>query len=317
VIIQGFLSTSKAGTYQLSYYVVDSSGNVSEIIKRTVTVSEVPAVPDEEAPALQLIGPGTVSITKNETYQELGFTVLDNVDQDLESRVIVRGEVNASRVGTYILEYSVSDLAGNTSEIVTRSVEVKEPIVIRDLEGPTLVLKGSNRITLYVGEEYKEPGYSAIDTVDGNLTSSVIIQGFLSTSKAGTYQLSYYVVDSSGNFSEILNREVVVRERSIPENSKLWWSDATLVGNGFYQSWLGYFMPFDSGWIYHTDLGWIYVVRNDTVGLWLWTQRNGWTWASEESWPFLWSNQTGGWLYLMVIQGTPYFFDYSRNTFLK
>lgn len=317
VTITGDVNTSKAGKYEIVYSVVDVAGNVSEIIKRTITVSEVPVEPDEEAPALQLIGPGTVSITKNETYQELGFTVLDNVDQDLESRVIVRGEVNASRVGTYILEYSVSDLAGNTSEIVTRSVEVKEPIVIRDLEGPTLVLKGSNRINLYVGEEYKEPGYSAIDTVDGNLTSSVIIQGFLSTSKAGTYQLSYYVVDSSGNVSEILNREVVVRERSIPENSKLWWSDATLVGNGFYQSWLGYFMPFDSGWIYHTDLGWIYVVRNDTVGLWLWTQRNGWTWASEESWPFLWSNQTGGWLYLMVIQGTPYFFDYSRNTFLK
>ena len=317
VTITGDVNTSKAGKYEIVYSVVDVAGNVSEIIKRTITVSEVPIAADEEVPVLQLIGPDTVSITKNQTYQELGFTVLDNVDQDLESRVIVKGEVNASRVGTYILEYSVSDLAGNTSEIVTRSVEVKEPIVIRDLDGPTLVLKGSSSIHLYVGEEYKEPGYSAIDTVDGNLTSSVIIQGFLSTSKAGIYKLSYYVVDSSGNFSKTMNRTIAVSENAPAKDSKPWWSDGNLVGNGFYQTWLGYFMPFDSGWIYHLDLGWIYVVDNDEIGLWLWTQVNGWTWASEESWPFLWSNQTGDWLYLIVVQGQPYFFDYSRNTFLN
>ena len=317
VTITGDVNTSKAGKYEIVYSVVDVAGNVSEIVKRTITVSEIPVAPDEEVPVLQLIGPDIVSIAKNEAYLELGFTVWDNVDQDLESRVIVRGEVNASRVGTYILEYSVFDLAGNTSEIVTRSVVVKEPIIIRDLEGPSLVLKGSSRINLHVGQEYKEPGYSANDTVDGNLTSSVIIQGFLSTSRAGTYKLSYYVADSSGNFSEIMNRIVVVSESLTPKDSNPWWSDADLVGNGFYQSWLGYFMPFDSGWIYHTDLGWVYVVRNDTVGLWLWTHVNGWIWVSEESWPFLWSNQTGHWLYLIVIQGQPYFFDYSRNAFLK
>ena len=31
-------------------------------------------------------------------------------------------------------------------------------------------------------------------------------------------------------------------------------------------------MPFESGWIYHLDFGWVYVVESHVRGLWMWMQ---------------------------------------------
>jgi len=217
---------------------------------------------------------------------------------------------NGQNVALNILENSLFLLISSPDFMV-------EAGTVPDITPPELQILGSPTIQLKIGDTYVEEGYRASDNVFGDMQSRVTITGDVNTSKAGTYDIIYSVVDIAGNVSESVKRTVVISGEVTENPITYWWSNSSNVGNGFYQSWLGYFMPFDSGWIYHTDLGWVYVVRNDTVGLWLWTQVNGWTWASEESWPFLWSNQTGGWLYLIVVQGQPYFFDYSRNAFLK
>ena len=44
-----------------------------------------------------------------------------------------------------------------------------------------------------------EPGYSAIDSHDGNLTHLVKISGKVDTAVAGFYEIEYFVSDLSGN----------------------------------------------------------------------------------------------------------------------
>ena len=48
------------------------------------------------------------------------------------------------------------------------------------------------------GDKYKEPGYVAIDDIDGNITNKVNISGSVNYNKEGTYKLVYYVVNSTG-----------------------------------------------------------------------------------------------------------------------
>jgi hypothetical protein len=43
-------------------------------------------------------------------------------------------------------------------------------------ESPILTLKGGNRINLYEGEKFKEPGYTAVDKEGGDLTSKVEVE---------------------------------------------------------------------------------------------------------------------------------------------
>lgn len=74
---------------------------------------------------------------------------------------------------------------------------------------PTLSLKGANPLTLSGGQAYEEPGVSATDDVDGDLTAGIQVFGAVSSNREGTYRLSYEVYDSDGNVARA-ERSVIV-----------------------------------------------------------------------------------------------------------
>jgi YD repeat-containing protein len=63
---------------------------------------------------------------------------------------------------------------------------------------PAITLSGAGFIKLNIGNTWTEPGYTATDTEDGTLTSSVTVTGSVNTAATGTYQLVYSVADSQG-----------------------------------------------------------------------------------------------------------------------
>ena len=74
---------------------------------------------------------------------------------------------------------------------------------------PVLTLLGANPFTVIAGNTFTDPGATANDTEDGNLTSSITVSGSVNTSLPGNYVLSYSVTDSDGA-SASANRTVVV-----------------------------------------------------------------------------------------------------------
>ncbi len=68
-------------------------------------------------------------------------------------------------------------------------------------ENPTISLKGDTDITLKVGEVIREPGYTATDPQDGDLTDKVQISSNLNFYKPGTYYVKYSVKDSDGHIA--------------------------------------------------------------------------------------------------------------------
>ena len=66
------------------------------------------------------------------------------------------------------------------------------------------------------GVWYKEPGFTATDKKDGNLTKSVKVEGEVKYWHVGTYTLKYSVKDSDGNIATA-KRTVVVKARELPE----------------------------------------------------------------------------------------------------
>jgi hypothetical protein len=69
-----------------------------------------------------------------------------------------------------------------------------------DTTAPKLILEKSAD-TVYTGNEWVPPGYSCFDSVDGDLTDSVLVTGEVFTSIEGDYVQVYSATDKKGNKS--------------------------------------------------------------------------------------------------------------------
>jgi hypothetical protein len=76
---------------------------------------------------------------------------------------------------------------------------------------PKITLNGDRDITLKIGSVIKEPGYSASDPQDGDLTDKVSVDSNINFYKAGQYYVNYSVKDSDGN-SAFASRVVTVTD---------------------------------------------------------------------------------------------------------
>lgn len=82
---------------------------------------------DKEPPAITLLGDNPLSLKLGEEYVEPGVEVTDNRDEEIESKLeIDASAVDTEKAGTYTVKYSVTDSAGNHTE-VTRTVKVEKP----------------------------------------------------------------------------------------------------------------------------------------------------------------------------------------------
>ncbi|TPE44942.1 DUF5011 domain-containing protein [Pontibacter mangrovi] len=75
---------------------------------------------------------------------------------------------------------------------------------------PAITLLGDNPMTLTVGDTYTEPGATATDAEDGDISASIVITGTVDTATAGTYTKYYNVTDSQGLAATEATRTVQV-----------------------------------------------------------------------------------------------------------
>lgn len=68
-----------------------------------------------------------------------------------------------------------------------------------DTTAPVISLVGDNPMTIYVGSEFVDPGATAQDNIDGNITSEIVVGGYVDTNTVDTYALVYTVIDAAGN----------------------------------------------------------------------------------------------------------------------
>lgn len=83
-------------------------------------------------------------------------------------------------------------------------------ILIPDVIPPVITLFGNNPDTINRLTPYVDLGASAIDNLDGNISSNISVTGSVDVNIAGTYDLHYNVSDASGNEAVQVTRTVVV-----------------------------------------------------------------------------------------------------------
>ncbi len=196
VNVNSDLDCTIPGIYSIEFTLSDASGNNAVTKRRTVYV-----VLDRTAPTLTLNGNAVEKVEQCGTYSEPGAIATDAVDGNLTTAVIISGSVNTSKVGDYVMTYTVSDAQGNTAT-KTRTVQV------RDTKKPGIFSVG-NRIvnntivkvqinSVFVDNVYAQDECNgAIDVV-----KTAGFNGPVNTAIRATYPIVYTAVDPNGNTAD-------------------------------------------------------------------------------------------------------------------
>ena len=179
------------GNYTITY--------TTQFLWKTASASQNVNVVDTTVPTLTL-AQDTFSVEYGNTVPtpddiKVNCTATDLYDGDITAGIVKTVEGN-------ICYFSATDSSGNTG---VAQVEIR----YIDVAAPTIHLSGSATAYVLSGKPFTEPGYSASDNVDGDLTAKVTVTGTVDTSKSGTYYREYTVTDKAGNTAKVTRKIIV------------------------------------------------------------------------------------------------------------
>ena len=148
--------------------------------------------PDGANPELELFGGAGVTREAGQAWAEPGAAGHDARDGNLTASITVSGTVDMNTTGTYVLTYSVADAAGNEAN-------ASRTVTVVDTTNPVLTLLGDANMSQAKDSAWVDPGATASDSLDGNLTSSITITGTVDVNTTGVYTLTYSVSDGASN----------------------------------------------------------------------------------------------------------------------
>lgn len=163
------VNTNKAGTYHITYSISYLNGIIGK--KRTVIVK------DETKPVITINGNSKLYIEQGMEYKEAGYQAIDNNDGDITERVKVESNIDPNKLGTYEVNYTVSDASGN-KETITRNI-----IVVKKAD--------PNLKTIYL----------TFDDGPSNITPKV-----LDVLKAKGVKATFFMIGKSDDYNEIIKR---------------------------------------------------------------------------------------------------------------
>ncbi|MDD3187237.1 MAG: DUF5011 domain-containing protein [Bacilli bacterium] len=82
---------------------------------------------------------------------------------------------------------------------------------IEDVTKPVITLLGDETVNVTLGEAYTDAGATALDDVDGDITSDIVVVNPVNVNEAGTYTVTYNVTDWNNNSAVEVTRTVIVQ----------------------------------------------------------------------------------------------------------
>ncbi len=194
IVTAGTVDTGAPGSYSVTYTATDAAGNAG-------TATRVVNVSDVGAPVITPPADITVEATGPTTPVDLGTpTVTDDVDTGLTATPDNSGPF---AVGLHLITWTASDSSGNVGTAT-------QTVTVTDTTPPSIALIGADPLMLTLGQPLDDPGATAMDLVDGDLSAGISVAGTVDVNIVGEYTLTYSATDAAGN-SGTAERAVIVR----------------------------------------------------------------------------------------------------------
>ena len=165
---------------------------------------------------MSLNGDVDVVLYKGNNYNDLGAVLIDENNNDLSNQILVDNKVNVNLVGNYEIIYSFGDISVKRIVKVINKPKISEQSISSDnKKGETkITLNGSDTVYIDLYGNYKEEGFSAIDSVDGNIKKKVEITHNVDNKTPGVYEVVYSVKNSAG-ITTTAKRNIIVMDLKI------------------------------------------------------------------------------------------------------
>ena len=112
--------------------------------------------------------------------------------------------------------HAQDNINGTRGFLVDKVVMTQGNTLNEDTTVPVITLLGDDPVTIEVGDTYIDAGATALDNLDGDITSSIETVSNVDTAIVGTYTVAYNVSDASGNAAAEVTRTINVVDTTIP-----------------------------------------------------------------------------------------------------
>ncbi len=177
ITYEGEVDTTKEGEYEVTYTTIDNNNfHVSKTVKiKVVSNNDV-----------------IINASDKEVKQYTSFDYMSSVsakddEEDLTDKITYEGEADTTKVGEYEVVYNVVKNNKKTSKKITvKVIKDNEPVI------------EANDKEIYLNSNFDPlEGVKVHDEEDGDLTSKIIYEGNVDTSKIGEYEVTYKVSDKN------------------------------------------------------------------------------------------------------------------------
>ncbi|WP_299266467.1 BspA family leucine-rich repeat surface protein [uncultured Psychrosphaera sp.] len=173
------------------------SGDSAEEVIIEVPVDDAGSevVVDTTAPIITLNGDAEVNTEFGNAYIDLGAIATDERDGTVDVVITGLDVVDTSVFETYIITYTASDSAGNTTSS-TRTVTVV------DTTPPLITLEHPSDVSFVLGNPYsiyEQSSATAVDLVDGAVDVTITGTEEVDTTTVGSYKVTFTATDARGN----------------------------------------------------------------------------------------------------------------------
>jgi len=204
------------GEYKIKVNIKDAAGNVFDNGNDNYLIPHIITV-DTIAPTVELLNIPSSPINQTAIDITVGGEdvthykyKLDEGEYGEETSVEISIQLSDLLEDEHTIYVIGRDAAGNWQE------EATTYIWTIDTTPPVITLLGDNPVNLYVGNTYDDAGATALDDVDGDITSDIITVNPVDTATAGTYTITYNVSDTAGNSAKEVIRTVNISEVPAP-----------------------------------------------------------------------------------------------------
>ena len=190
-----------------SYIINDTnkqvSGNdIANLNMEKLTINSSPVISLKN---LATVVDGNIFVSKGDNFDAKSYIVV-NDEEDGEipvDKVVVTGKVDTKKVGTYNINYSVSDSEGEVTNL--KQTVIVEEVANQEISKPIITIMNNgqevDKIVVTKGDELDLSKYiSAVDYLGGTINPEII--GSYDVNKAGTYKLTVRATDRFNNISE-------------------------------------------------------------------------------------------------------------------
>ena len=190
-----------------SYIINDTnkqvSGNdIANLNMEKLTINSSPVISLKN---LATVVDGNIFVSKGEDFDAKSYIVV-NDEEDGEipvDKVVVTGKVDTKKIGTYNINYSVSDSEGEVTNL--KQTVIVEEVANQEISKPIITIMNNgqevDKIVVTKGDELDLSKYiSAVDYLGGTINPEII--GSYDVNKAGTYELTVRATDRFNNVSE-------------------------------------------------------------------------------------------------------------------